>query len=254
MKVRVLGGSGGLVPGRLLTSFLIDDNIAVDAGSLTEALTLEEQERIDHILITHGHLDHSGSLPFFVDNIFGTRDEPFLVHSIPEAVKSVREHLFNNDIWPDFSMLPDLKRASMRFSEIETETPLRIGHLVVTAVRVNHTIPCVGYVIDDGSSSVLFSGDTAPTERLWEVAARAPNLRAAFVETSFPNRMQKIADVSGHLTPQTLKDELPKLNREVPIFIYHVKPRFYEEVVAEIRALGVKDVHMVEQGLTYEFS
>jgi len=253
MKVRVLGGSGGLVPGRLLTSFCIDGELIMDAGSMAEALPLEEQAKIRDILLTHAHLDHSGTLPFFVDNIFGLREDPFVVHSVPEVVKSVKDHLFNNDIWPDFSMIPDFKRASMRFVDLNDEAPTKIGKYTVTAVRVNHTIPAIGFIIEEPGASILFTGDTAQTERLWELAAKVPNLKAAFVETSFPNRMQRIADVSGHLTPQTLRDELPKLQRDVPVIVYHIKPRFHDEVVAEIRALGRNDIHIVEQGTTYEF-
>jgi cAMP phosphodiesterase len=253
MKVRVLGGSGGLVPGRLLTSFCIDQELIMDAGSMAEALPLEEQAKIRDILLTHAHLDHSGTLPFFVDNVFGLREDPFVVHSIPEVVKSVKDHLFNNDIWPDFSMIPDFKRAAMRFVELNDEAATKIGDFTVTSVRVHHTIPAIGFIIEQPGAAILFSGDTAQTERLWELASQVPNLKAAFIETSFPNRMQRIADVSGHLTPQTLRDELPKLQRDVPIFVYHIKPRFHDEVVAEIRALGHRDLHVVEQGLTYEF-
>lgn len=254
MKVRVLGASGGLVPGHLLTSFRIGEDTIMDAGSMAEALSLEEQVAIDHILLTHAHLDHAGTLPFFVDNVFGMRSEPFVVHAIPETLKSVRDHLFNNEIWPDFSMIPDFKRASMRFSDLVTELPTQVGRLEVTAVRVNHTVPSVGFIIDDGQSSILFSGDTAPTEQLWRVANRKTNLRAAFIETSFPNRMQAIADASAHYTPQTLKAEFSKLQHRVPVYIYHIKPRFFGEVVTELKAIGHGDLHVVEAGNDYDFT
>ena len=147
MRVRVLGGSGGLVPGKLLTSFRINDDVVVDAGSIAEALTLDEQLRLDHILLSHSHLDHSGTLPFFVDNIFGMRSEPFCVHGIPETIETVKVHLFNNAIWPDFSRIPDFENAQMRFHELADETPIRVGKMEVTAVRVDHTVPAVGFII-----------------------------------------------------------------------------------------------------------
>lgn len=253
MKIGVLGSAGGMSPARLLTSFRIGENMILDAGSVAQALPIEEQAKIHDILLTHAHLDHSGTLPFFVDNIFGMRSEPFVVHSIKEAIASVKEHLFNDDIWPDFSALPDLKRAQMRFAELSYDSPVDIGGYKVTAIRVNHTIPSIGFVIEDESSAVVFSGDTAATDRLWEVASANPKLKAAFIETSFPNAMQDIADVSGHLTPQTLRDELPKLTRDVPIFIYHIKPRFYDEVVAELKELREREIHILEQGRDYEF-
>jgi len=253
MRVRVLGGSGGLVPGQLLTCFQIGDDTIVDAGSLVQAIPIEEQAKIHHILLTHAHLDHSGTLPFFVDNIFGLRSEPFHIHAIPETIKSVRDHLFNNSIWPDFSVLPNFERASMRFAELKDEIPTTVGDLTVTAIRVHHTVPAVGFIIEKGDISVLFTGDTAATDRLWELGNRLTNLKAAFIETSFPNDMQEIADASGHLTPRTLVKELLKLEIDVPIFIYHIKPRFYDEVVSEIRAIGNSRINVVEQGRTYEF-
>jgi ribonuclease BN (tRNA processing enzyme) len=252
MKITVLGGSGGLVPGRLLTSFAINDDVVLDAGSMAEALTIEEQARVRNILLTHAHLDHSGTLPFFVDNIFGLREEPFVVHAIPETIQAVREHLFNNNIWPDFSMIPDFRRAAMRFSELRDETPTALGDLTATAVRVHHTVPAVGYIVDDGSSTVVFSGDTAATDRLWRLTSDLPRLRAVFIETSFPNRMQHIADASGHLTPRTLRDEVAKIGRDVPLFVYHIKPRFHDEVVAEVLDLGLKAVHFVEERAGYD--
>ena len=253
MRIRVLGAFGGLCPGCLLTSFQINDDIIMDAGSMAESLPLADQGRVRHVLLTHSHLDHTCTLPFFVDNIFGMHNDPVTVYGISETLKSIRDNLFNNDIWPDFSVLPNCHNAIMRFSELTEETPTPIGGLTVTAVRVNHTVPTVGYVFQSPQATVVFSGDTSATERLWEVAATVVNLKAVFVEASFPNNKQDIADLSGHLTPQTLALELKKLRRDVPVYIYHIKPRFFDEVAAELKQIKWPRLEIVEQGRTYAF-
>lgn len=242
-----------MTPGHLLTSFRINDDTILDAGSMAQSLPLEEQLRIRHVLLTHSHLDHTGSLPFFAENIFGHRERAVVVHSIRETIESVRTHLFNDTIWPDFSTIPDIDRAPIRFNELEEGTPALIDSLTVTAVRVNHTVPAVGYLIDDGRSAVLFTGDTGPTERIWEIASRHSRLAAVFVETSLPNRLQDIADAAGHFTPQTLLAELSKLERDVPKLVYHIKPGFHAEIVAEIESLRQPRLSIVEQGRDYDF-
>jgi Cft2 family RNA processing exonuclease len=240
-------------PGHLLTSFRINDDVLLDAGSSTQSLTLEEQVRIRHVLLTHAHFDHSGTLPFLAENTLGLREEAFLVHSIPESIRSVHEHLFNGVIWPDFSTLPDPDRGPVRWHEMAAGVPVPVGSLTVTAVRVDHAVPAAGYVVDDGRSAVLFTGDTGPTEGIWREASRHPRLKAVFVETSFPDRMRDIAEISGHLTPRTLRAELSKLERDVPKFVYHIKPRFLEETLDELSALGRLDLSVVQQGKVYEF-
>jgi ribonuclease BN (tRNA processing enzyme) len=237
----------------MLTSFLIGDEVVMDAGSMAGDLEMPQQACVRHILLTHSHLDHTGTLPFFVDNIFGMHEEPVSVYGPRETIDSVKGHLFNNDIWPDFSVLPSSASPVMRFCAIEPETPTRIGALTVTSVDVNHIVPTVGYLFEQDGVSVLFSGDTAPTERIWEIARAQDNLRAVFIEASFPNQLQNIADVSGHLTPRTFGSEYRKIGRDLPVYAYHLKPRFYDELCAELKGLGLPDFHIAEQGKTYKF-
>ena len=242
-----------------MTSFLIDGAVAVDAGAITRALSIEEQRSIRHVLITHTHSDHTATLPFLIENIFGDRAEAVSIYSTPRVLANVRRHLFNNDTWPDFTRIPNHLYPSVRFVEIEAERPfvisgLRRGDLEVTAVPVNHIVPTQGLLLRQGSSSVLFTSDTGPTERVWEVANSTEDLAACITECSFPNRLQNVADVSLHLSPQTLAVELAKLTRDVPVHIYHFKPPYVEELRAELAATRFnRTVHELEQDRVYHF-
>jgi ribonuclease BN (tRNA processing enzyme) len=244
MEFRVLGSFGGDSPDCRMTSFLIDGSVVIDAGAITRALTIAEQRKIRHVLISHTHMDHTATLPFLIENIFGANREPVSVYCSGRVLGAVRRHLFNNDTWPDFTRIPDHLEPSVRFQEISAEVPFVIaglpgGDLEVTAVEVDHIVPTTAFVLRQGSSSVIFTSDTGPTERIWEVANATPDLKALITECSFPNRLQAVADISRHLTPSTLAVELAKLHRRVPVFIYHFKPPYVEELRAELAAANL---------------
>ena len=253
MKVRVLGCAGGEQPGRRLTSFLLNDHVLLDAGAATGSLSLDEQEEIRAVLLSHSHLDHVAGLAFLGDNLaVKDRHAPILVRSIPEVLQVLREHFFNNLLWPDFTALPTLTHPVFQLSPLQEGVETPIEGLRVTAISVHHTLPAVGYLIRDNSGAILYSGDTGPTEKLWTVARNAGDLKAVIVETSFPNRLQTLATQSGHLTPGTLKAELAKLSKSVSVFITHLKPPFIAEIQEEIAALG-RNLTLLEDGHTYSF-
>jgi ribonuclease BN (tRNA processing enzyme) len=259
MDFRVLGSFGGDSPDCRMTSFLIDGTVMVDAGAITRALTIDEQRAIRHVLISHTHMDHTATLPFLIENIFGTHPEPLSIYCAKRALGAVRRHLFNNDTWPDFTKIPDHIEPSVRFLEIVAEQPFVIsglpgGDLEITAIPVDHIVPTTGFLLRQGSSSVLFTSDTGPTDRIWQVANDTDDLAALITECSFPNRLQSVADVSRHLTPATLAVELGKLERDLPVLIYHFKPPYVEELRAELAATTLP--HQFEelvQDRTYRF-
>lgn len=242
-----------------MTSFLIDDTIAIDAGAITRALTIDQQRRIRHVVITHTHSDHTATLPFLVENIFGFDDEAVAIYSTRRVLANVKRHLFNNDTWPDFTRIPDHVEPSVRFQEIVAEEPFTIsglsgGDLEITAIPVDHIVPTTGFLLRQGSSSIIFTSDTGPTERVWQVANETPDLKALITECSFPNRLQAVADVSLHLTPKTLAHELGKLKREVEVLIYHLKPPYLDELRAELLATKLPcEVKELTQDQTYRF-
>jgi cAMP phosphodiesterase len=235
-----------------MTSLLINDTIALDAGSLAQALSVERQERVRSIVLSHSHSDHTNSLPFFVENVFEAIVEPIDIYASAATIYSIRKHLFNNDVWPDFSRMPNNLLPAMRFHELQPEIPVKIGAVRLTPFPVDHAVPTFGFLIEEGSESLLWSSDTGPTHRLWELANQVVNLKALCVEVSFDNSMQRVADISYHLTPRTLQQELSKLERRVPLLIHHMKPPCIEPIRSEIRSLGNPDLHYLEQGKSYK--
>ena len=238
MRIRVLGAYGGSTPRHRQTSFLVNDALCLDAGAVTDALTLEEQEGVRAVLVTHSHMDHVSSLPFLVENVFGRTRGPLEVLAPEDVLDALRTHLFNDALWPDFSRIPGQDGPSVTFRAVPVGTKFPADGLTVTAVRVSHVVPTYGYVLADERASVVFSGDTGPTEGIWAAARCAANLKALFVECSFPSTLQRIADVSCHLTPATLRTEMAKFPKDVPVYLYHMKPPGLERLAAEIAALG----------------
>jgi cAMP phosphodiesterase len=253
MKVRVLGCYGGNIPSHGMTSFLVNDTVALDAGWVSEALSLREQGKVKDILISHAHLDHTCSLPFLIDNNFSAPGFSLRIYAIPEVITSMRNHLFNNHTWPDFTSLPNDFTPVLKLVEVQPETPFVVNGLTVRAVPVSHLVPTAGFIIEDKQGAIAYSSDTGPTERFWEVVNEVKKLRAVITETSFPNELQDLANMSGHLTPATLGLELKKLKHEVPVYIYGGKPKHLGRLRRQISALKRKNLRLLEQGRTYSF-
>lgn len=254
MKVKVLGCSGGELPGHRTTCFLVDERLAVDAGALTGSLSLDELTRVDDILLTHSHFDHVKDVPLLADLMVGQRKTPIRIHASRGCARTLRESIFNGELWPDFTRIPDARNPVIRILPFDPTKPFRIGKYRVAPVPVAHPVESVGYVLSDGRASVAFSGDTGPTTRLWKRVNAERRLKALFVELSFPSRLQKLADVSGHLTPATLAGELDKIERDgQPVLLYHLKPAFMAELRRELKALRLDNVRTLERGEEFVF-
>jgi len=251
MKIEVLGSYGGESVDCRMTCLLVNDTIALDAGSLSQVLSIERQQKIQTILLTHSHMDHTSSLPFFIENVFGKLRESVDVYASPATIYALRRHLFNNDTWPDFTRLPNHLLPVVRFHDLEDEVPIVVAGVKFTPIAVSHLVPTFGFLIENDDARILWSSDTGPTQRLWEIANRTEGLGGIWIDTSFDNSMQQIADVSGHLTPHTLALDLKKLERRVPILLHHLKPPCIAKIQAEIRALNNPDIGFVEQGKIY---
>jgi ribonuclease BN (tRNA processing enzyme) len=253
MRIQVLGGFGGESLECRMTSLLINDRVALDAGSLSQALAVEEQVRVHSIVLTHSHMDHTNSLPFFIENVYGKSNGAIRVYSSPATVYAIRKYLFNNATWPDFTRLPNHLLPAVQFEELADEVAIELDGVSFTPIPVDHLVPTHGFLLRQGGSSVLWSSDTGPTHRFWEVANQTPDLKAICIDVSFDNALQEIADVSLHLTPHTLQQELDKLERKVPVLLHHLKPPCIARITAEVKAMRNPDLHFLEQGKVYEF-
>ena len=224
MRIRVLGCSGGIGGSLRTTALLVDDDVLIDAGTGVGDLPLESLARIDHIFVTHSHLDHVTSIPFLVDTVCWMRRNPIIVYGIKETLDILRAHLFNWKIWPDFTQIPNAEAPFMVYREIRVGEVVELRGRRFTAIPANHTVPAVGYLMDNGRNALVFSGDTAGNDALWSVVNATKNLKDLIIETAFSNKESDIAAASKHLCPKMLAPELEKMRVSPEDFITHLKP------------------------------
>jgi ribonuclease BN (tRNA processing enzyme) len=241
-------------PEQRLTCYVVDDRVALDAGSLALALSDAQRDSVRDVVVTHPHMDHVATLPIFIDDLFSRLTSPIRVHATDEVIEMLRGDLFNGTLYPRFHELENERGRVLEFVPFETGQEFVVAHLKLTAVAVHHAVPTVGLIVSDGGATVAFSSDTSQTEEFWRALDRLPRLDALFVEASFPDSMRELAQVSGHLTPATLAEELAKLSRAPPdILVVHIKPSFRETVLSELEALKIANLRPMESGRVYEW-
>ena len=238
MLVRIIGGHGGVSPGFKATSYLIDGKLLIDAGSVASGIQIEEQSHIDYILISHAHLDHISDLAFMADNCFGIKGRPFEIYTNEPVRKAIKTHLLNDVIWPDFTQLPNKENPTLRFHDVEPKMSLVLGDYRILPVPVNHSAGALGFIVERKNATVIFTQDTGPTDEIWEYAKGVKNLKAIFSEVSFPNALSQVARDSQHHTPLSMRDEIKKMPKDVPIFLGHLKPNFQSQLFREIEDLN----------------
>ncbi len=247
LELKVLGCHGGETVRHRTSSFLLGDRLALDAGAATGTLTLEEQRRIDAVLVSHAHMDHVRDLASLADNRCQQGGPPIEVVGTPGTIATLREHFFNDALWPDFTRIRCCEEGPVVvYREVGMEEPVEVlGHRV-TAIPVDHTIESAAFLVEKDGAAIAYSGDTGPTDRLWEVLGETPHLRGLIMEVSFPDEMAELARVSGHHTPSTLQQDLRKLrgHDELPIFLFHIKPAFESAVERQLARLR-EERHLV---------
>jgi ribonuclease BN (tRNA processing enzyme) len=253
MKITLLPSAvGGGPDHQYLSSTLINDTVVVDAGSVGIWGSPQEQARIQHVLLSHTHMDHLASLPIFVENAYEGKAECVTIHGSQTVLECCQEHLFNEKVWPDFIALSQGDKPFLRLSALEAGQTVDLDGLHVTAVALDHVVPTVGFVISDKNSTVAIVSDTGPTDEIWQRVNAAPNLKAIFVEATFPDELKWLADVSKHLTPAILARQVAKLTRPTRLVIIHLKARYKEQVIAELQALRLPGLEIGQPGIPYE--
>lgn len=256
MRVRLLPSSIAGDPQRqCLTTLLVNDCVAIDAGSLGFALTTEEMRAIRDIVITHSHADHTASLPIFISEVFPDLTSPVTVHALSQVINSLHRFVFNDEIWPDFTRIPLRNELgpALEFRRMEPGTPAVIRDLRITPILVNHVVPTAGLILEDERGGFAITSDTYSTDEIWSAAGRMKHLRAVVVDVSYPNDMEDLAIVSKHLTPRSLATDLKKLARDIPIFAVHLKAAYRQAVMRQLCELGDPRISIAEIGRTYEW-
>lgn len=255
MKVRILGCSGG-IGGRHLrtTSLLVDNDMLIDCGTGVADLSIAELAQIDHVFLTHSHMDHIACLPLLIDTVADMRSRPLTVHCLPATAEILRTHIFNWAIWPDFTAIPGTENPYLRFASISAGEHVALeGNRRIAGLPVSHAVPAVGYQIDSGARSLVFSGDTGPCRAFWDAVNAIPNLHTLLIETAFSNRERQLAESSLHLCPSMLLEELRHLRSRPEVFITHLKPGQIELTMGEIEnSIGEFKPRMLQNNQVFE--
>ncbi len=254
MKLRVLGCSGGIGGNLHTTSFLLDHDVLIDAGTGVNELSLTELSMIDHIFITHSHLDHIACIPLLVDSVGFMRERPLTVYATEDTLDILKQHIFNWKVWPDFSEVPSSRQPFMRYQAIALGESVVLDGRSITALPANHVVPAVGYQLDSGKASLVYSGDTTSNDALWDAVNKIANLRYLLIETAFSNSEKELAILSKHLCPSLLVEELKKFHGTAEVFITHLKPGEVELTMREIEsAVQVRCPRMLLNNQEFEF-
>jgi cAMP phosphodiesterase len=254
MKIRILGCYGTELLGYNATAFLVNETILVDAGTIASALTMEEQLKIRGVLLSHSHLDHIKGLFFLADNLSERFSSSVNIYGTAGILDILKAHYFNDLLSPDFTSIPDKGNPILKLNPISPNEGFEVNGLMVNAFKANHVVESVGYKLQDANGSILYSGDTGATPWIWKEAREQKGLKAIFVETSFPNRLKELAELTGHLTPSMLEEELKKIDHlDVPIFIFHMKPQYLDALTTEIERLNHPNISILKQGDEFTF-
>ncbi len=254
MRIRILGCSGGIGAGSRTSAMLVDDDVLIDAGTGIGDLSLDEMDSIRHVFLTHAHLDHIAGLPMLADSIFDENfTEPLTVYAREETLRALQDHLFNGVIWPDFAKLPTPENPMLRYQVCSPGDTVTIKQRKFYAVDVMHTVPTLGYTVQNSGGVFAVSGDTKTNETLWPVLNACDDLRVLVIEVSFPDEMERLANEAGHYCPRTLTRDLERLRHAPVIWLTGMKPGEEERILEQvIKAAPDKDIRMLSRGTVLE--
>ena len=255
MKIKILGSAvDSEFPGQqFAASYVINERVAIDAGSIGFQSSIAAQRRIEHLFLSHGHMDHINSLPMFLDNVYEFGSDCVSIHAPQDTLDSLRNDIFNERLWPDLVRLSAEESPFMKLFPMQAGDVVEASGLRVTAIDLDHVVPTLGFIVSDGSGSVAFVSDTAPLESIWQMLNAVRDLKALFLESAFPTRMGWLAAKSKHLTPTLFKEGCGKLLHPVPIIAVHIKPTFRDEILKEFESLKIPRVVIGSPDVLYEF-
>ena len=258
MKFQALPGTfkknGAASQRQHLSCFVVDNRVAIDAGSLAMAADKVQKNNIRDVVLTHGHLDHIAGLPLFIDDLFASLEEPISVFALEPVIKVLKQHIFNWDVYPDFTELTNDNGMVLEYCPFDINEVFTVKHLQLKPITVNHKVPSVGFIISDGKTKIAISGDTAASDNFWNELNKEEKLDAVFVECAFPDNLDRLANASHHLTPKLLINELKKFkDSETPIFLINLKPMYRKEIILEINNLDIENLNILEIGKVYKF-
>ena len=238
-----------------LTCLVIDDTVAIDAGSLAMAVTAVQRNQIRDIVLTHAHLDHIAGLPLFIDDLFSTLTEPITVYGPGSVIETLERDVFNWSVYPRFSELANSHGPVLEYKVFDSGENLKIRHLSFRSIAVNHNVPSAGYVVSDGSATIAVSGDTAEMDGFWSLINSYSGMSAILLECAFPNELDELAQISHHLTPRRLGSELAKcsIGSECHFYIVNMKPMYRDTIVDQLADLGLPNLQPLEVGRVYEW-
>lgn len=254
MQIKILGWAGGIGANLRTTSFLLDDDLLIDAGTGLGDLPLNQMTGIRHIFLTHSHMDHIVGLPLLADSMYGVHDEPIMVHAQEKTIEAIKEHIFNWVIWPDFSELPTRENPSINFEVMKPGDKITIRSREIEMIPVNHTVPGVAYCVSTKRATVAFSGDTTTTDRLWEVLNGYENIDLFFVESAFSDADIEISKISKHYCPRLLGEDIKKLRHRPDVWLTHFKPGEEDLIYQQcVEAMPDFKVHHLKGGEVFRF-
>ena len=258
MKLQLLPGTfdenGRASARQHLPCFVVNECVAIDAGSLAMAAADVHRANIRDIVLTHAHLDHIAGLPLFIDDLFAILTEPINIHAAPEVIEILERNIFNWDVYPGFSELKNENGNVLNYEPFEVGSSFSVKNLNFKSVKVNHKVPSVGFIVSDEKSSFAITGDTAEMDEFWSAVNNEIKLDAVLIECAFPNDLRELAKLSHHLTPETLSIELKKrIRKNVPVFIINLKPMYRDKIVEEIENLKIENLEILEVGKIYDW-
>lgn len=254
MKLQVLGCSGGIGGTRRTSCFLLDEDILLDAGTGVGDLSLQALTQIHHIFISHSHLDHILGIPLLADSVQSSRTAPICVYALPETLQTLRQHIFNWQVWPDFTRLPTAEAPCLKFVELAVGQSVRLGGRSITPLPVHHAVSGVGYLLDSGVSMLAYSGDTTSHPPFWQALNAAERLDTLIIETAFSNQDSALAWEAKHYCPQRLAADLALLHSQPQVYITHLKPGQETQIMTELSQYpACHSAQALTQGAVLEF-